>query len=71
MIKIVKQGKIPTCYEITCVKCHCIFHFEDEDIIEDSFVTSFDHIVCPCCGIQLYLVDGKNEYYYYEEDTNG
>ena len=71
MIKIVKQGVIPTYYQIKCIKCHCVFNFEDEDITDSDYLSTYDAVVCPCCNLRLYLVDGRRAYYYREEDDNG
>lgn len=56
MINIIKQGKIPQkddiqIFEVTCLKCGCVFTCEDSDlgiIYEESSLMPFVH--CPCCN---------------------
>ena len=70
MIKIIKQGGIPTCYRIACNKCGCIFTFEDEDLLPREINNFFvDRIICPCCNEELWLKTLDN--YYYRGDDNG
>lgn len=52
MITIIKPGKVKA-YQYTCTKCGCVFRFEELDIV-DLYPTQ-KGIMCPHCGILLYL----------------
>lgn len=51
MIKIIKQGKIPSeDKEITCYYCHTIFSYEQDDIVCDDRPCAMPYVKCPLCG---------------------
>ena len=52
MIKIIRKGS-PKTVEETCKKCHSLFSFEREDLIEEEAPnkTSIKYIIkCPICN---------------------
>ena len=55
MINIIKQGTLYP-YRINCVRCGCIFEFQDEDIQtmqahQNEYV---EKIACPCCKKEIH-----------------
>ena len=64
MINIIKEGHIYP-YQLICVKCGCIFEFQDEDIqeVQDRINDFHYQINCPICDNKFCTYFSKSDWY--------